>query len=66
MILDGTGHRGRSFACADDDEAALRRRRKVGRHAPRRLRGRDGGIEQCAQKGGWVGDFHGTRVSNTA
>jgi hypothetical protein len=65
MIFDGTGHGGRGLARPDHDQTAMRRRRKVGRHAPRGLRSRDGGIEQSAQKGGWVGDFHGASVSNT-
>ncbi len=51
MVFDRARHRRRGLAGADDDGAALGRRRQVGRHAARRVRRRERGIEQALQHG---------------
>jgi hypothetical protein len=50
VLLEHPCHRRGSLPRADDDGAALRRRRKMQRNEVRRLRGLDSRIEHCAQQ----------------
>jgi hypothetical protein len=51
MILDRARHLGRGLARADDNRAALGRRRQMRRQAAGRIRSRERRLEQLAQQG---------------